>query len=68
MSSQRLADGNVHLSSRQKQLLMLIGEDLTAKQLGERLEISPKTVEFHREALKSKIGVRGTAGLVSAII
>ena len=41
-----------------------MAEDLTAKEIGERLKISPKTVEFHQDALKNKVGVRGTAGLV----
>jgi two-component system response regulator NreC len=64
MSSRSQGDGQVRLTDRQKQLLILIAEDLTAKQIAKRLKISPKTVEFHRDALKSKLGVRGTAGLV----
>jgi DNA-binding CsgD family transcriptional regulator len=64
MSIRSQRDGQVRLTGRQKQLLMLIAEDLTAKQIAKRLKISPKTVDFHRDALKNKLGVHGTAGLV----
>jgi DNA-binding CsgD family transcriptional regulator len=64
MSSQSQGDGHVHLSPRQEQLLKLIAEDLTSKEIGKRLKISMKTVDFHRGELKNKLGVRGTAGLV----
>ena len=64
MSSLSQREGQVRLTDRQKQLLILIAEDLTAKQIAKHLKISPKTVDFHREALKRKLSVRGTAGLV----
>jgi len=43
---------------------MLIAEDLTAKEIGDRLEISAKTVEFHRDLIKKRLGGVGTAGIV----
>jgi DNA-binding CsgD family transcriptional regulator len=57
-------DGVAHLTPRQKQIVMLIAEDLTAKQIAERLGISPKTVEFHRDLIKQHLKVVGTAGIV----
>jgi DNA-binding CsgD family transcriptional regulator len=53
-----------HLTARQKQIINLIAEDMTAKQIGARLQISPKTVEFHRDIIKTRLGVVGTAGIV----
>jgi DNA-binding CsgD family transcriptional regulator len=52
------------LTSRQREIVKLIALDLTSKEIGERLEIAQKTVEFHRDVLKRRLDVRGTAGIV----
>ena len=57
-------DGVVDLTPRQRQIVTLIAEDLTAKEIGDRMGISPKTVEFHRLLIRKRWGVAGTAGIV----
>jgi DNA-binding NarL/FixJ family response regulator len=52
------------LSPRQTQILKLIAEGQTTKQVALNLAISVKTVESHRSALMKRIGVRDVAGLV----
>ena len=52
------------LTSRQKEIVTLITDDLTAKEIGDRMGISPKTVEFHRMLIRQRLGVSGTAGIV----
>src|SRR5438552_10470580 len=52
------------LSPRQMQILKLIAEGKTTKQVALQLDISVKTVETHRSALMTRIGVRDVAGLV----
>ena len=52
------------LSPRQAQILKLIAEGMTTKQVAMELEISVKTVESHRAALMMRVGVRDVAGLV----
>ena len=52
------------LSPRQTQILKLIAEGRTTKQVAIELAISIKTVETHRSALMTRIGVRDVAGLV----
>ena len=52
------------LSERQTQILKLIAEGETTKQVALHLAISVKTVETHRSALMKRIGVRDVAGLV----
>ena len=52
------------LSPRQTQILKLIAEGKTTKQVALELAISVKTVETHRSALMMRIGVRDVAGLV----
>lgn len=54
-----VATGNplASLSDRELQVFELIGEALSAREIGERLGISPKTVESYRESMKAKLGV-----------
>ena len=52
------------LTEREKEVLELICKEFTAKEIGEKLFISFRTVEGHRKNLLSKLNVRNTAGLV----
>jgi len=52
------------LSPRQTQILKLIAEGQSMKQIALQLGISTKTVETHRAALMDRIGMRDVAGLV----
>ena len=45
------------LSKRQQEIALLVAERLTAKQIGERLEISPRTVDCHRQHINHKLSV-----------
>ena len=58
------SNGSPHLTQRQTQIVVLIAEDLTAKEIGRRVGISPKTVELHRDLIRKQLGVAGTAGIV----
>lgn len=61
-------DENLHpsLSRREKEILQLIIDEHTTAEIAEKLFISFGTVESHRRNMISKLGVRNTAGLVSA--
>ena len=50
------SNGFPSLTPRQEQIVVLIAEDLTAKEIGERLGISPRTVDFHRVLIKKAVG------------
>lgn len=52
------------LTKREVEVLKLVCEQLTADQIAERLFISVKTVNGHRNNLLSKTGSRNVAGLV----
>lgn len=52
------------LSPRQREVLRLIAEGRTTKQIGQLLEISAKTVETHRAQLMERLDIRDVAGLV----
>jgi len=56
------------LSSREREVLIEIAKGSTSKEIANRLGISPRTVESHREAITRKIGIRGVAGLTRLAI
>jgi len=54
----------VELTKREVEILQLICEELTAQEIAEKLYLSIRTVEGHRNNMLSKLGCRNTAGLV----
>jgi DNA-binding NarL/FixJ family response regulator len=56
-------DGS-RLTPRERQVLQLVGEGKSTKQIAEVLKISVKTAEFHRGRLMKKLNVHDTANLV----
>lgn len=56
------------LSEREVQVLKLISEGVSNKNIGETLFISPKTVEAHRNNILKKLHLQSTADLVKFAI
>jgi len=54
----------IDLTNRESEVLNLICLQYTTKEIGQKLFISPRTVEGHRNKLLEKIGCRNIAGLV----
>jgi DNA-binding NarL/FixJ family response regulator len=52
------------LTRREREVLRLLGQGATSKEIAERLGISPKTAQVHRENIKQKLNLRTTADLV----
>ncbi len=59
MLKRRAAD----LTSRELEVLQLVAEGFPNKQIADKLTISIKTVEKHRQQLKKKLNIQDTAGL-----
>ena len=55
---------NVSLTAREVEVLELICQENTAKEIADKLFISPRTAEGHRRKLIEKLGVKNTAGLI----
>ena len=53
-----------NLTSREREVLQLVAEGHTNKEIAGKLAISEKTVEKHRFTLMAKLNVRDVAGLV----
>jgi DNA-binding NarL/FixJ family response regulator len=52
------------LSLRQREILQLISEGQTTKGIGMVLNLSPKTVEYHRSRLMKRLNIHDVPGLV----
>jgi two-component system response regulator NreC len=52
------------LTSRERQILQLVAEGLSSKEIADRLVVSVKTVETHRGRLMEKLDARNVADLV----
>lgn len=53
------------LSEREQQVLRLVAEGLTSKQIGERLFLSPRTIDHHLTSIFNKLGVDTRAQAVA---
>lgn len=56
------------LTAREQEVLTLIAEGLTSRQIAERLVVSPKTVDRHRENIMAKLNLHSRVELVKYAI
>ncbi len=56
------------LTPREREVLQLIAEGKSGKDIANSLQISIKTVEYHRENIKRKLGVTTIAGLTRSAL
>jgi DNA-binding NarL/FixJ family response regulator len=54
----------IKLSNREIEIIQLVAEGLTNKQMADKLFLSAHTVTTHRKNIMSKLGINNTAGLV----
>ncbi len=51
------------LTARESQVLRLIAEGLTSRDMAKRCEVSLRTIDAHRRSISLKLGISGTAAL-----
>jgi two-component system, NarL family, response regulator NreC len=56
------------LTDREREVALLVGDGLSSADVGERLGISPRTVEVHRGNVLRKLRLSGTTELVRFLI
>jgi DNA-binding NarL/FixJ family response regulator len=56
------------LTNREKQILQLIVEENSTKDISDKLYISTRTVETHRKNILHKYGVKNSLGLMKAVL
>jgi DNA-binding NarL/FixJ family response regulator len=65
-SARNQADGTAPdvLTSRQREILQLVAEGKSTKEVAQLLDLSVKTVETHRAQIMDRLGIHDLAGLV----
>jgi RNA polymerase sigma factor (sigma-70 family) len=56
------------LTARETEVLVLVADGLTNREIADKLDISPRTVETHRERLMTKLRIRTVAGLTRFVV
>jgi DNA-binding NarL/FixJ family response regulator len=64
----RAADPVTLLTPRQREILQLLAEGCSAKEIGSRLKISARTVESHKYQMMESLGLRTNADLIHLAI
>jgi two-component system response regulator NreC len=67
-STEQSASGLADLTGPERQVLQLLAEGLTVKQIAKQLHMSPKTVDARRRNIMNKLGVSSVAELVKCAI
>ena len=70
-STEELLESNSEgqsLTARQKEILSLVAQGFTNREIGEQLDISVRTVEVHRFNLMRRLRVRNVAQLLRQAI
>jgi DNA-binding NarL/FixJ family response regulator len=57
-----------HLSDRQREVLQLLAEGKTAKEIADLLHISIRTVRFHKDRIMEELGIKTNSELVQYAI
>ena len=60
--------GTGHLSERRCEVLQLLAEGRTMKEIAHILKITPRTVAFHKYSMMDDLGIKTSAGLVQFAI
>jgi DNA-binding NarL/FixJ family response regulator len=58
------AKEKIFFSQKEKDIIRLICEEKTSKEIGDDLHLSMRTVEEYRQRIKDKMDVKGTTGIV----
>lgn len=61
-------NGQKALTSREREVLQLVAEGMSNKEIGEQMHISVATVETHRRQVMDKLGIRTVAELTKYAI
>ncbi|TWT32478.1 Oxygen regulatory protein NreC [Posidoniimonas corsicana] len=54
----------IDLSDRETEIVRMICRDMSSAEIAEELGVKSSTVETHRQNIRQKLGVKGTAGIV----
>ena len=55
---------NIKITRREQEVLHLLANDYTSKELAQQLYISLETVNSHRKNIREKLGVKTSSGMI----
>jgi two-component system response regulator NreC len=58
------SDAYETLTAREREILQMTVEGLTSQEIGDKLVISPRTIEVHRSNFMNKLGIRNQSELI----
>ena len=64
VSSEKISCDGIKLSAREVEIIQLVAEGMSNKEIADRLFLSVHTITTHRKNIMGKLGVNNTAGLV----
>jgi len=64
MGSQKKDAVSSQLTDREIELIKLIGEELTMKEIADKIFLSEHTIKTHRKNIMAKLDVKNTAGMI----
>jgi DNA-binding NarL/FixJ family response regulator len=56
------------LTRREKEVLLMMTENITSKEMAEKMNVSKRTIDRHRESMLSKMEVKNVAALLKKAI
>lgn len=59
-----LGDEHIALTDRELEILALVADGLSAKEIAAKMQLSPRTIERHVENCKFKLHARNTSQLI----
>lgn len=62
-----IADVDLQLSTRELQVLKLVFSGLVAREIADKLALSPKTIDKHRENIMRKLHVNNLVELINRV-
>lgn len=68
IKSQRLNFKSYHLTQREIEILKYVANGLKVKQIAQNINISERTIEWHKNNLMEKLAVENTAALINKAI
>lgn len=60
--------GMLYLTNKEKQVIQYLQEGFSSKEIADKLDVSPRTIETHRANILSKFGLKNTTELIKKIV
>jgi len=68
VGSPQRTNSKVQLSKREQEILVMIANEFTNEEIADKLSLSKRTVDTHRQNMINKLQIKNTAGLIKYAI